>query len=151
MLYHKDFTDNVVSRFASYGLSTISLGDGIYDRKVQESYFDRKMHVLQCSSEVLVCDTSTLWAYAGFLEKAIIVLRQSVFNDSFSKVKSTYGNYDENDKELFDKINGLRDLKSPQELFYIFGSETRLSILKNQVDFVSESFGRMLGYRGVNS
>lgn len=146
LLYFKDFNEEIVARFASYGINAITLGDGIFNSQLQKNYFDKKFNLIRNSEEVLVCDINTIWAYAGFLRKSIEVFNESIFNHNFNLLKSIYGDYDIRSIELFERINGVKNLKSPEELLEIFGSDSYMSILKSQLKFILESARRVLVY-----
>ena len=147
LLYFTDFKENVVKRFASYGIKVLTLGDGIYDLNAVETYFDRKMGLLRDASEVLISDTNSIWAYAGYLGKPIKVFDESNFNNSISRLKSIFGDYELCDPELFYRINGLSDLKTPEELVEIFGSNDLRNVLRNQLNFVYESARRAVAFK----
>lgn len=151
LLYFNDFNEEIKARFANYGINAITLGDGIFNREIQKNFFDKQFNLIRNSEEVLVCDTNSIWAYAGLLRKSIEVFKESIFNHNFNTVKSIYGNYDIRSIELFEGINGVRDFKSPEELLEIFGSSSYMSILNSQLKFILQSARRVLVYEGVHN
>jgi hypothetical protein len=143
LLYYKDASDQIIDRFKEFGLKVMTLGDGVFNTQIQETYFDKTIDILQSSDEIFFCDISTLWVYSGYLRRRIVAMQDSIFQQNLNILLSAIGNPSVEDKNFFDNLVGVKSLRTPEELLDIFGSSSKKQALKYQLEFVLES-GRNL-------
>lgn len=139
LLYYKDYTKTIVSDFLSNGIEVTTLGDGLFDKRVQETYLDQTMSLLNSASEILLTDTNTLWSYGLYLKKPIKRFEESIFDENLARLNS-YFKYESNveHKIVYDLL-GVEYRKSKEELYEIFGISSQLSTLSRRVTFLFQS------------
>jgi hypothetical protein len=145
MLHYKDYTEEVVSKFAEYGIETMTLGDGLFNKQAQEFFLGKQIALLKTSKEVLVCDANTTWAYSGYLEIPFKVMKGSIYQTSLERIRLDTKGLGPEDSQFYDRLLGSEFKKSPTELLELFGSKYAWNVAKNRFTFVCKSFSNLLG------
>jgi hypothetical protein len=139
LLFYKDVSNQTIERFNNYGIKTVSLGDGIFNSLIQETYFDNMINILKAANEVLVCDTNSIWAYSGYLGKHIVAMNNSIFWKNYEYLNSKVVTASGTEANFFDILMGVSNRKTPEELLELFGSSSIGQELAHQFEFVKES------------
>jgi hypothetical protein len=145
MLHYKDHTDEVVRKFAEYGIETITTGDGVNNRQDQEFFLEKQIALLKASKEVLVCDANTTWAYCGYLNIPIKVMKGSSYQTSLERIRIDTKGLGPEDSQFYDRLVGSEFKRSPTELLELFGSKSAWNVAKHRSIFIRKSFSNLVG------
>lgn len=138
LLYHKDLTEQNRSKFLQLGIPVVTLGDGIFDGVNQATYLHKTVSILQKASEILVSNVSTLWLYAGYLDRPISFNHDSAFQAQLMRIASFF-NAKSGDIGLFRKLVGEEVKREPSELLEIFQSDSTIAAFRARSDFIRNS------------
>lgn len=147
LLYYKDYTEEVIKQFENFGIEVVTIGDGLYNKSDQRYFVEKTVALLESCNEVLVCDTNTTWAYAGFLKIPIKVFKQSIFDTNIKAVCRHNDGLSLSNPNFFNNLLGLENKKSPNDLLKLFCSDSQWSTFKARLRFVCEGLSTRISKR----